>query len=184
MKSSTRSGWVPPARPARRVCPASTTCGVSLQTQLQRAVDPLDGDCMQWPTGQRIHSLVVPRVQLEVAQIMETQTKNPPLAGIAQPDQQIGNLLDLSFQPRAIEIEGLSDPEGTAGYCDARSSGPRHSGQSLGVNPRQMGAFALRALDGRGPVFRGFPAANPLPCSDPTRSASTDGFRPLSPVSG
>lgn len=50
-----------------------------------------------------------------LAQVQETQAKAPGLAGIGQPDQQIGNLCVLGTMLRAVAITGLADPEGPTG---------------------------------------------------------------------
>jgi len=76
--------------------------GFDPQVQLQFAVDPID-------------PLVVPWVPFDVTQMQETQAKTPGLAGIGQPDQQIGDLLVLGLQLWAIAIAGLAHPKGTAG---------------------------------------------------------------------
>ena len=64
------------------------------QVQFQRAVDAID-------------ALMVPWVPFDVAQMKETQTKTPSLAGIGQPDQQIGDLFVLVLQLRAVAITGV-----------------------------------------------------------------------------
>lgn len=73
--------------------------------------------------------LVVPRMAFDVAQMQETQAEAPGLAGVGQPDQQIGDLLVLVLQLRAVAITGLADPEGPA---DQRNADPVSRHRFLG----------------------------------------------------
>jgi hypothetical protein len=75
--------------------------GLDSQVQFKGAIDPID-------------AFVVPWMTLHVAQMQETQAKAPSLAGTGQPDEQIGNLLVLVLQLRAVAIAGLADPARSA----------------------------------------------------------------------
>jgi hypothetical protein len=86
--------------------PLQPLAGLDPQVQFQRAIDAVD-------------AFVVPGMALHVAQVQETQAEPPGLAGIGQPDQQIGDLFVLVLQLRAVAIAGLADPEGPAGQRDA-----------------------------------------------------------------
>jgi hypothetical protein len=53
------------------------------------------------------------------AQILKAQAEPPSFLGLGQPGQQIGDLLILMPQLRAIAKTGLADPKGPAGQGDA-----------------------------------------------------------------
>jgi hypothetical protein len=59
---------------------------------------------------------------------------------------------------------------------------PPRSRPSRGVDPRQMRAFAFRAMDGTVTFFRALPSANPPACSGPRTSASAAGSHPTHPL--
>ena len=88
-----RPGHVRRVRHRQRIglVPFQPFPGLDPQVQLKRALDATD-------------AFVVPRMTLHVAQMQETQAKPPGLAGIGQTDQQIGDLLVLGLQLRAIAI--------------------------------------------------------------------------------